>query len=234
MSRRRGEIVAIFFDRDGTLCHRSAARDVEFQQWVIERSRFEVVPFSEAQQIIWDEFFASHRCDMVVDVGVEARFWVDYWRRSLDLLGVARSHLDEALERFVFFKFSVIYPGVRQVLTTLMEQGFLLGVISDTFPSLPDSLVYLRLDQFFNVVVDSASVGAGKPSPLIYQYALNLLHLQPKQALFVDDIRDYVVGAQAVGMHALWLDHERSAHDLAHSTIADLYGVLDFLQEGDI
>ena len=96
------EIRTVLFDRDGTLCRRSEERDREFYQWVCERSRYDPVPFARAQSIIWDKFFGSYRSDMVVDVGIEARFWVDYWRRSLELLGIDLSYLDEALDRFKF------------------------------------------------------------------------------------------------------------------------------------
>lgn len=223
------KIRAVFFDRDGTLCHRSEVRDREFRQWAQERSRYDPVPFSSAQAKVWDEFFASHQSDMVVDVGVEARFWVAFWQRSLELLGMDMSYLDEALERFVFFKFSEIYPETQAVLSVLYEQGFWLGVISDSFPSLGDSLSYLRLDRFFHVVVDSASTGATKPSAAIYHRALHLLNLEPEEGLFIDDVYANVEGARRAGMQALWLDRAQSEHRLAEGTIADLRGVLAYL-----
>ncbi|MBN1580991.1 MAG: HAD-IA family hydrolase [Anaerolineae bacterium] len=229
MDRSRGEIRAVFFDRDETLCYHSQERDQEFFDWVQSRSRYQDVPFSEARERVGLEFFDSHRADLIVDVGTEAWFWVEYWRRSLELLGIDDSHLDEALEKFVFFKFSQLYPETQEVLTTLYDQGFLLGVISDTFPSLSDSLSYLRLDRLFHVVIDSTSAGAMKPSPLIYQKALEELSVSAQESLFVDDVPENVDGARAVGMQALWLDRLHFQHDLRAGVIANLRGVLRYL-----
>ncbi len=229
IERGRGEVRAIFFDRDETLCYRSQERDQEFIEWVQAHSRYAPVPFAQAQTTVWSEFFASHRTDQIVDVGSEARFWVDFWRRSLELLGIDAAWLDQVLERFVFFKFSQLYPETFSVLERLHNHGFWLGVISDTFPSLGDSLSYLRLDHFFHVVVDSASVGSTKPSPVIYRRALDMLQIPPQAGLFIDDVYENVEGARAVGMQALWLDRLHFQHDLRAGVIANLRGVLKYL-----
>ena len=115
------------------------------------------------------------------------------------------------------------------MLSALRAHGFQLGVISDTFPSLGDSLSYLGLAHFFDVLVDSASAGAAKPSPIIYQRALDALAVPAQACLFVDDAHHGVEGAQAVGMHVLWLDRARKGHDLDAGIIADLGGALSYL-----
>lgn len=223
------QVRAVFFDRDETLCYRSQERDQEFFDWVRSRSCYQDVPFVAAREKIGHEFFESYRTDLIVDVETEAWFWVEYWRRSLELLGIDACFLEEALEKFVFFKFSQLYPETETVLATLYDQGFLLGVISDTFPSLSDSLSYLRLDRFFHVIVDSTSVGAMKPSSLIYHKALDELKVSAQESLFVDDTFENVEGARAVGMQALWLDRLHFQHDLPGGIIANLRGVLRYL-----
>jgi putative hydrolase of the HAD superfamily len=188
------------------------------------------VPFAQARRTVGLEFFDSHRADLIVDVGTEAWFWAEYWRRSLELLGIDQSFLDEALEKFVFFKFSQLYPETEEVLAALYEDGYWLGVISDTFPSLSNSLSYLRLDRFFHVVVDSTSAGAMKPSPLIFQKALDALNVTASESLFVDDIPENVDGARTLGMQALWLDRLHFQDDLQAGVIANLRGVLRYLE----
>jgi len=229
MNRATDQIRAVFFDRDGTLCYRSPERDHEFQQWVRERSRFQTIPFTQSQATVWQEFFVSHRSDMVTDVFSEAQFWIEFWQRSLDLLGVDPVYLDEALDKFVFFKFSEIYAETRPVLTALFERGYLLGVISDTFPSLGDSLSHLRLDHFFSTVIDSTSVGVMKPAPQIYERALWALDVLAAQSLFVDDVYEHVKGAREVGMQGLWLNRTQAEHNLDEGIVADLQGVLLYL-----
>jgi putative hydrolase of the HAD superfamily len=62
----------------------------------------------------------------------------------------------------------------------------------------------LPLDELFDVVVDSCEIGMRKPSPQIYRHALELLGgIEPSRAVFLDDSPGNVVGARAVGLHAI-------------------------------
>lgn len=49
----------------------------------------------------------------------------------------------------------------------------------------------------------SCSVHASKPSPLIFQAALKAVNAPATQAVFVDDIREYVDAAKALGLHGI-------------------------------
>jgi epoxide hydrolase-like predicted phosphatase len=55
-------------------------------------------------------------------------------------------------------------------------------------------------DELFDVVVISAEVGMRKPEPEIFTHTCGLLHLEPQQCVFVDDLRPNVAGAVEVGM----------------------------------
>lgn len=52
----------------------------------------------------------------------------------------------------------------------------------------------------FDLVMMSNEVGALKPSPVIYELALELLSLLPAQAIFVDDLAPNVEAAIALGL----------------------------------
>ncbi len=52
----------------------------------------------------------------------------------------------------------------------------------------------------FDLVMMSNEVGALKPSPAIYELALELLSLLPAQAIFVDDLAPNVEAATALGL----------------------------------
>ena len=54
----------------------------------------------------------------------------------------------------------------------------------------------------FPVRVYSCRVGTCKPSPLIFHHTLRLLGALPEEALFIDDLRDNVLAAAALGIHA--------------------------------
>jgi putative hydrolase of the HAD superfamily len=61
----------------------------------------------------------------------------------------------------------------------------------------------LPIDDVFEVVVDSAFVGARKPEPEIYSITLERLGLPGEACAFVDDLEANVAGAQEAGMHGI-------------------------------
>ena len=59
------------------------------------------------------------------------------------------------------------------------------------------------LTKLFDAVVISAEVGLHKPQPEIYLLASKRLAVEPERCVFVDDLRENCVGAEAVGMTAI-------------------------------
>jgi epoxide hydrolase-like predicted phosphatase len=55
----------------------------------------------------------------------------------------------------------------------------------------------------FDVIVISALVGMMKPDPAIYRLTLNQLQVAPQEAVFIDDMRENVEAAAALGIHAI-------------------------------
>ena len=64
----------------------------------------------------------------------------------------------------------------------------------------------------FDLVVISAEEKVMKPSPVIFQRALERLGCLPEESVFVDDFAHNVEGARAMGMHAI---HYTPATDMA-------------------
>jgi putative hydrolase of the HAD superfamily len=61
----------------------------------------------------------------------------------------------------------------------------------------------LRVDELFELVVDSAFVGMRKPEPGIYALTLERLGLPAGACAFVDDVEVNVVAAREAGLHAI-------------------------------
>ncbi|MBV9803538.1 MAG: HAD family phosphatase [Solirubrobacterales bacterium] len=61
----------------------------------------------------------------------------------------------------------------------------------------------LPVDEIFDVVVDSAFVGARKPEPRIYEITLERLGTPPEATLFIDDVEINCRAAQELGMAAI-------------------------------
>ena len=69
----------------------------------------------------------------------------------------------------------------------------------------------LPVDEIFDVVVDSAFVGARKPERLIYEITLQRLGVDPQAALLIDDIELNCNAARELGINAVWFQSTEQA-----------------------
>jgi len=86
------------------------------------------------------------------------------------------------------------------------------GLLSNNFPDL--RVLICETWQFgdaFDDMVISAEVGLVKPDPRIYRLAAQRLGVEPAAALFVDDSRRNIEGAQAVGMPTVHFSNPQQA-----------------------
>ncbi|CAM9366737.1 unnamed protein product, partial [Ectocarpus sp. 13 AM-2016] len=65
--------------------------------------------------------------------------------------------------------------------------------------------VYSRLPDLCDVVVLSSATGSRKPSRKIYDDACRALGVSAREAVFVDDIRENIFAAEALGMRTVWV-----------------------------
>ncbi len=73
----------------------------------------------------------------------------------------------------------------------------------------------------FDATVISGDVGLHKPQPEIYALGAERIGVAPELCVFVDDLRENVAGAEAVGMTALL--HRDRTETIAR--LRDLFGV---------
>ncbi len=96
----------------------------------------------------------------------------------------------------------VPYPHVNMTLISLLKRGIKLAVISDA-PGREAwlRLCYLNFHHLFDHVITFDDTGERKPSPVPFLRALDLLQVQPHEAIMVGDWAERdVVGAAQVGM----------------------------------
>lgn len=94
-----------------------------------------------------------------------------------------------------------------QLLATLVERGFELGVVSNGCGNVERLCEDLGYMPFLSVVVDSRRVGLFKPDPAIFRHAAEKLGGDPETMMMVGDSfeRD-VVPAKKAGMKTAWLE----------------------------
>ena len=102
-----------------------------------------------------------------------------------------------------------LFPETAATLAQLKARGLELGIISNFDSRLFPVMRGLGIEGAFDTVTISSLVQAAKPSPKIFQQALEKHAVDPDEALHVgDSLRDDVEGARKAGLHAVLLDRQ--------------------------
>ena len=108
--------------------------------------------------------------------------------------------------------------GSVEILSELKARGVPLYAITnwsaETFP--PQRRRFAFLDWFRGIVV-SGMEGVIKPDPRIFRVLLERYRVDPRTAVFVDDVESNAVAAAALGIHGI---HFRSPDQLRHKLAA--------------
>jgi len=100
-----------------------------------------------------------------------------------------------------------IFDDVLPVVADLRARVLKLGLVSNTGRDLGAFVAHHGLD--VDAFVSSGVHGKTKPHPTIFLAVLELLDIEPGDAVMIgDSLEDDVEGAKAAGIHALLLDRE--------------------------
>ena len=128
---------------------------------------------------------------------------------------IADKNETELLEKLAHLPFPKqefkVIPGTVEVLQTLKDKGFRLGIVSNHREWLPDYLKEIGLSQFFETIVVSDIVGVEKPDSRIMQIALDNFSLDASVCLYVGDHPFDVLCAKNSGTACAWLAPAESA-----------------------
>ena len=130
-----------------------------------------------------------------------------------EVLGVAPEGLIERL-------FAGLSPEQAMIdaVSAARAAGIRTGLITNSW----GTGIYERAPMsIFDGTVISGDVGLHKPEPAIYELGAERIGLEPAACIFVDDLRENVAGAEAVGMTAVL--HRDPATTIAE--LEDLLGV---------
>jgi len=119
-----------------------------------------------------------------------------------------------------------------------LKKKYRLGLVSNFAypPAIKQTLGKFRLSKFFDVIVISGDVGWRKPSPKIFEKALEALHVSASEAVFVGDAPFHdIAGARHVGMKTVLLRRlgEKETADTGNpdKIISGLEELLTILQD---
>jgi putative hydrolase of the HAD superfamily len=98
------------------------------------------------------------------------------------------------------------YPETREVLTELGSRMPLAVVTNGAARLQRAKLAQTGIEGHFDVIVDSETVGVGKPSPEMFTVALRQLGVTRGEVAMVgNDLRRDVAGARAAGLRPIWV-----------------------------
>jgi len=127
------------------------------------------------------------------------------------------------------------FEGVRETLLTLKDEGYLLGIVTDTANPLHAKLNWFERGGFGHVwdaITSSLDVGVRKPDPKIYCAALEQLGVSVEHAVFVGHKKSELEGARAVGLKTIAFNYDEDAPaDYYVEKFADILGVPLLSQE---
>lgn len=222
---------AIFFDRDGTLTYfnpkKEEWRDKIISQW--SGKPFEL-PYDKMMKLFG--LASEGRKPWYKTLEDEREFFKRYYRFLLIGEDIA-DDLDKRAETLFSELWCnddrLLFPETIEVLEYFQSEGYRMGVISDTSPSLEYTLQQLGIAKYFTSFTASSLVGAGKPSPIIFNAALSAQGVTAEESLYVDDYKPETDGAREQGFTSFLID--RSGENKDEWTITSLKRLVEFVEE---
>lgn len=208
------QIKAVLFDLDGTLRHNIptggdvfSARTRELGLRVSEEGRI------RAER--WEHFYFASSPEIRKDMNEfkgEA-FWVNFSRRKLVALGCNPKdaiELSEQMSHYMRDHYKPephVFEESRALLTSLQNDGYILGVISNRDEPFQEELKQLKLDSHFSFSLAGGEVNSFKPEPAIFEHGLKRAGVNANEAMYVGD--NYfadIIGSHRAGLTPVLYD----------------------------
>ena len=111
-------------------------------------------------------------------------------------------------------------PGVIELMTSLIRQGFKMALASSA-PRENIKLVTqtLGINNYFQSIIAGRDVTEGKPSPQIFLLAAQKLAVKPENCIVIEDSVAGVRAAKRAGMHCLAVTNTHPRHSLSEADL---------------
>jgi HAD superfamily hydrolase (TIGR01549 family) len=146
------------------------------------------------------------------------------WPKALP--EITRRFEDDVYER-------ILSEGTLETLTSLKEKGVRLGIISNNDGTCRQKCEEIGIADFFEIIIDSANEGVGKPARRIFEVALKRMAVPAQNSAHVGDMYGAdVLGARDAGITQVWyntrglepFDSHRPDHEIQRLTeILDIF-----------
>lgn len=164
---------------------------------------------------------------------------VDFWQVTQDALDYAFATFeinDQALAQALMAAYLQLdcYPEVPEVLDQLKQSGMQTAILSNGSPRMLEAAVrHAGLQEVLDAVLSIEAVGIFKPSPTVYQLAVDQLGVSAQQICFQSSNAWDVAGANSFGLRVVWVNRfgqqaERlgTSYDAELTSLAGLPGLV--------
>jgi len=205
---------AVFLDVGNTLLREEPSR---FAQYALAAAEEGLLVSEERMRALMVE--AHHALPQEIDGAWRYTDpWFEHYIRFVfhERLGLDEGRLAPLSTR-LFARFSDpamfrLHAGGHELLAGLRRAGLVVGVVSNWSPRLPPLLERLGVARQVDFVLCSAIERLEKPDPAIFERALRLAGVAPREALHAGDHPEKdIAGARAVGLRAALVDHAGDA-----------------------
>jgi FMN hydrolase / 5-amino-6-(5-phospho-D-ribitylamino)uracil phosphatase len=225
-------VEAVLFDVDFTIAKPGPLLGPEGYREAGRRFGLELEPERYAEARAAALLDLKHHPELDHDEEIWVRFTEDIVRGMGGTGDDCRAVAEAITDGWLHSENFELYEDVLPVLERLRAAGIKIGLVSNTSRDLDVFVRHHRLD--VDAWISSGKHGKVKPSPTIFNAALQQLGVEPAAAVMIGDSpEDDVAGAEALGIRALLLDREgKYGRDDALPTLLALPALLGLTDDG--
>jgi 2-haloacid dehalogenase len=127
------------------------------------------------------------------------------------------------------------YPEVKDTLSALKQRGLKTAILSNGSPAMLEAMINnSEIKHLIDLTLSVEEIGIYKPSPLVYQLAVERLGVEPKEISYQSSNAWDVAGAASFGLRVVWINRldqkpERLPFgaDAELKSLSDLPGLLE-------
>lgn len=199
-------IKGIFFDLGYTL------EKPETGDWMLTKRFYDHYPEEVCRQYTKEEWYKAQMVasiplaqnHMISSLETEyeqfTQFYLDLIHQLPALSITQAIAQDIAYDRTYAYEKYVLFDTTKQTLQELQQQGYRIGIISDTWPSSEIQLQEAGIAQYFDCMTFSFQYGVLKPDAKLYEDALHKMGLPAEETLFLDDLPKNLYKAEQYGI----------------------------------
>ncbi len=221
----------VFFDLDHTLWDFDQNSGLAFQQ-IFKKFKIDVAlnDFLAIYEPINFNYWKAYREERVTKEQLRRGRLVDSFTHLkvtyplVTIDAMAASYIDELPVN------NHLIPGAAEILKYLYPK-YKLHIITNGFQEVQTiKLQKSNIAHYFETVTSSEEVGVKKPNPLVFQTALEKANTTANRSIMIGDTYEAdILGAEGVGMHALFYNYRKEEIPTSHSLVNHLLEIKTFL-----